>query len=200
MIVEAVVAALTPAKHAHFAPQAAGLERLLNDRRHVVQIERLVQIVIRAVLHRGNRILDRRERRHENHERIRRRLLDLAQERQPVTVRQPLIQQDQIDRRRQLFHRAGNSPGLEDGVAVLRSRSRSDQRTSSSSSTISKVACAMTQSLESVSNEWEHAPPIDHEEPRHDRHNGDHLHCDRAAAVQRPGLNLSPVKSFEAPR
>ena len=106
------------AQHPHFAAQAAGFERLLHDRRHVVEIERLVQIVIRAVLHRLDGILDGRERRHQDDQRVRRQLLDLPQDRETIAVGQPIVQQHEVDGRRRAVDRTGRGARFEDRVAV----------------------------------------------------------------------------------
>ena len=82
---------------AHFAPEVGRLERFLDEHHDLVEIERLVQIVIRAVLHRFDGVLDRGERGHQHHWRVRRDLLDSAQQRQAIAVRQPIVEQHEID-------------------------------------------------------------------------------------------------------
>ena len=61
--IEAVRLRLARAQRAHLAAQARRLERLLDEQRDLVEVERLVRVVIRAVLHRLDRRLDARVRR-----------------------------------------------------------------------------------------------------------------------------------------
>ena len=49
------------AQRPHFAPQLRRLERLLDEQRDLVEVERLVRVVIRAVLHRLDRDVDARD-------------------------------------------------------------------------------------------------------------------------------------------
>ena len=55
---------------AHLAPQPRGLERLLDEQRDLVEVERLVRVVIRALLHRLDRRVDARVRRQQDDERV----------------------------------------------------------------------------------------------------------------------------------
>ena len=69
--VEAIVTALAAPIGAHLAPQTARFERLLDRQGDIVKVERLVQIVICAVFHRFDGVLDRRECRHQDDRRVR---------------------------------------------------------------------------------------------------------------------------------
>ena len=60
--VEAEFAFLVAPQCAHFAAQLAGFQRLLDEQRHFIEMERLVDVVIRAELHRLDGALDRRAR------------------------------------------------------------------------------------------------------------------------------------------
>ena len=71
---------LAGAQHAELAPQACRLERLLDQPRHVVQVERLVGEVIRADLHRLDGRVDGGVSRQENDEDVGVVLLDLAED------------------------------------------------------------------------------------------------------------------------
>ena len=110
--VEAVFLALAAAQRPDLAAQLARLERLLDEQRDLVEIERLVDVVIRAELHRLDGVLDRRERRHQDDQRLRRLLLDPAQHAQAVAVGQLEVEQDEVDADRAL-ERLGGGPGLE---------------------------------------------------------------------------------------
>ena len=57
----------------HLAAQPRRLERLLDQQRDLVEVERLVRVVIRALLHRLDRGLDARVRRQQDDQRVRRR-------------------------------------------------------------------------------------------------------------------------------
>ena len=140
--VETELATLAGAIGAHLASQPARLERLLDDHRapHRDRMACSRSDTRRASWH------QRRSRssvpRHENHRRVRRLFLDPSEHGQAVAVRQPVVEQHQIGTGG-LFESGSCSPGLDDRVTFRRSRSRRDQRTSSSSSTMSSVALAM---------------------------------------------------------
>ena len=95
--VEAELLTLRAAQRPDFAAQLTRLERLLDEHGHLVEIERLVDVVIRAELHRLDGVLDRGERRHQDDQRLRRLLLDLAQHAQAIAVGQLEVEQDEID-------------------------------------------------------------------------------------------------------
>ena len=58
------------AQRLHLAPQPRRLERLLHHQRELVEVERLVGVVIRPLLHRLDGRLDRRERRQQDHRHV----------------------------------------------------------------------------------------------------------------------------------
>ena len=122
--VEAVLLPLAAAQRPHFAPQLAGLERLLDEQRHFVEVERLVDVVVRAELHRLDGVLDRREGGHQDDQRLGRLLLDSAQHGQAVAVGQLEVEQHQIDALATLLERLGGRRRLEDGVALVASAAR----------------------------------------------------------------------------
>ena len=55
-------------QRADLAAQPAGFERLLDEQRDLVEIERLVDVVVRAPLHRLDRVFDGREAGHQDDE------------------------------------------------------------------------------------------------------------------------------------
>ena len=61
---------LAGAQRAHFPAQPRRFERLLDEQRDFVEVERLVRVVIRAVLHRLDRGVDGRIRGQQDHERV----------------------------------------------------------------------------------------------------------------------------------
>jgi len=79
--IEAVGLGLRRPQLSNFAPQPRGLERLLDERRQRVEIERLVHEVVRAQLHRFDRGLDARIRGQQDHQQIGIDLPDLLQHR-----------------------------------------------------------------------------------------------------------------------
>ena len=95
--IEAVGLGLARAQRPHFAPQLRRLERLLDEQRDLVEVERLVRVVIRALLHRLDGGLDARVRGQQDDERVGIALLDPLEHRQAVAVRQPVVEQHQID-------------------------------------------------------------------------------------------------------
>jgi hypothetical protein len=84
----------------------------------VVDVEGLVDVVPGAQLDGRDRVLDRREAGHEDHEHVGILLLDRAQQRQPVAVGQLEVEQDQVDPVAQALARGGHAVRLEDGVAL----------------------------------------------------------------------------------
>ena len=95
--IEAVRLRLARAQRAHLAAQPRRLERLLDEQRDLVEVERLVRVVIRAVLHRLDGGVDARVRGQQDDQRVGVALLDLLEHRQAVAIRQLVIEQDEID-------------------------------------------------------------------------------------------------------
>ena len=118
--VEAVRLRLARAQRAHFAAQAGRFERLLDQQRDFIEVERLVRVVIGARLHRLDRHVDARERRQQNHERVGVRFFDLLQDRQSVRIRQTVIEQHEVDAFAMLLERFGGGLRLDDAIAFLR--------------------------------------------------------------------------------
>jgi hypothetical protein len=116
--VEPEVATLAAAQRHHFTAQRHGLERLLGEQQHLVEVERLVDVVERTELHRLDRVLDGRKRGHQDHRQIRRALFDLPQHRQAVAVRQLEVEKDQIDVVPRLVHGFFGGGGLDDVVPL----------------------------------------------------------------------------------
>ena len=106
-------------QRADLAAKVTGLERLLDEHHHLVEVERLVDVVVRTALHRLDGVLDGRERGHEDDERLRRPLLDAFEHAQPVVVRQLEVEQNQIDAGRGLLDGSGGGVGFENVVALL---------------------------------------------------------------------------------
>ena len=130
-------------QRADLAAQTAGLERLLDEQHHFVEIERLVDVVVRAELHRLDGVLDRRKRGHQDDQRLGRLLLDALQHRQPVAVRQLEVEQNEVDACAAHLNGFCGGVRFEDLVPSCSRRSLSDQRSSDSSSTISTVAAGI---------------------------------------------------------
>ena len=118
--IEAVGLGLCRAKRAHFPAQPRRFERLLDQQRDLVEVERLVRVVIRAGLHRLDRHVDARKCRQQNHQRIGIGFLDLPQHRQAVGVGQPVVEQHQVDPFVMLLERFGGRLRLDHAVAFLR--------------------------------------------------------------------------------
>ena len=95
--VEAVVAPLAAAERHHLAAQRQRFERLLSQHHDVVEIERLVDVVEGAELHRLDGVLDGRERRHQDDRHVGAALLHAPQDRQSVAVGQLEVEKDEID-------------------------------------------------------------------------------------------------------
>ena len=94
----------------HLAPEPRRLERALDRRGDLVEIERLVREVIGAELHGLDGGLDAGVRRQQNHQDVLVELLDLPQDGDAVGVGQPIVEQDEIDALGQLLH--GGAPGV----------------------------------------------------------------------------------------
>ena len=118
--IDAVRLRLARAQRAHFAAQPRRFERLLHEQRDFVEVERLVRVVIRAVLHRLDRRVDGRIRGQQNDERVGVRFLDLLEHRQAVAVRQLVIEQDEIDAFGVTLDRRPRRVGLDDAIAFAR--------------------------------------------------------------------------------
>ena len=104
----------------HLAPQAARFERVVDEHGKFVHVERFVDVVEGAELHRFDGILDRRVGGHQDDRRVRVQLFHLLEDCQSVRVRQSVIQQDQVDGVARLFQGAGRRAGLQDGQAFVR--------------------------------------------------------------------------------
>jgi hypothetical protein len=100
------------------AAKARRFERPLDGRHHLVEVERLVGKVVRPKLHRLDRRFDARIGGEENDERVLVELLDFAQHRNTVGVRQFVIEQDEVNTFSKLLERRGPGCGLEDPVAL----------------------------------------------------------------------------------
>ena len=108
------------AQRAHFAPQPRRFERLLDEQRDLVEVERLVGVVIRAVLHRLDGRLDARVRGQQDDQRVGVALLDLLEDRQAVAVRQLVVEQHEVDAFGVALERRRGGVGLDDAIAFLR--------------------------------------------------------------------------------
>ena len=118
--VEAVRLRLAGSQDPHLAAQARRLERLFDEQRDLVEVEGLVRIVIGAGLHRLDRDIDAGKCGEENDERVRVRLLHFFQNGEPVGVRQPVIEQDEVDAFAVLLQRFGGGLRLEHAIAFVR--------------------------------------------------------------------------------
>jgi len=116
--VEAELASGGRAQRFDLTAQPAGLERLLDEQRHLVDVERLVDVVEGTELERLDRVVDGRIRGHQDHERVRVQLLHTFQNRQTVGVGQAEIQEDEIDLLASLFEGGGRGRALEHLVSV----------------------------------------------------------------------------------
>ena len=101
-----------------FPAEPGGLERALDHRGNLVQIERLVGEVIGPELHRLDRGFDAGIRGQEDHQRVLIQFLDLAEDRDPVGVGQPIVEQDQIDAFGEPLHGRLTGVGLEHVVSL----------------------------------------------------------------------------------
>ena len=84
-------------KRPDLTAKTAGLERLLDEQYHFIEIERLVDVVVGTAFHRLDGVFNRRKRRHENDESLRRLLLDALQHCQSVAIRKLQIQENKVD-------------------------------------------------------------------------------------------------------
>ena len=83
-------------ERAHFTPKLRGFERLFDEQHDLVDVERLVRIVIRALPHRLDRRIDVRKGGQHDYQRVGIVFFDLFEDCQTVRVRQPVIEQDQV--------------------------------------------------------------------------------------------------------
>ena len=102
----------------HLSPQPGRLQRALDRRRHVVEVERLVGEVVRAELHRFDRGLDRGVRREQNHQDVGIELLHLSQNRDAVGVWKAVIEQHEVHAFGEFFERGASGIGFEQIVSV----------------------------------------------------------------------------------
>ena len=110
----------------HFAAQPRGFEGLLNEQRNLIEVEGLVRVVIRALLHHLDCGVDARVRRQQDHQRVRIVLLDLLQQCQAVGVGQLEVEQDEIDGLFQALQRF--APRRRFGDAIMLGRQPLDER------------------------------------------------------------------------
>ncbi len=94
----------------HLAPKSGRLQRAFDGRADLVEVERLVGEVVRAELHRLDGGLDARVRGQQNHQDVLVELLDLAKDADAVSVRQAVVEEDQVDAFGELFQ--GGLPGV----------------------------------------------------------------------------------------
>ena len=118
--IEAVGLRLRRAKRPHFPAQTRRLERLFDQQRNLVEVERLVRVVVRARLHRFDGHVDARKRRQQNDQRLGIGFLHLLQHRQPVRVGQAVVEQDQVDSFAMLLERLGGGLRLDHAIPFLR--------------------------------------------------------------------------------
>ena len=88
---------LTRPQRPNLAAQPRRLQRLLHEECDLVQVKRLVRKMVCAVLHRLDGGVDTGVRRQQHDEGFGVALLDAFEHRQPVIVRQSVIEQDQVD-------------------------------------------------------------------------------------------------------
>ena len=117
--IDAVRLRLAGAQRPHLAPQLRRLERLRDQERDLVDVERLVGVVIGAVLHRLDGVVDARIGRQQNDQRVRIVLLDLLQDGEPVRVGQAEIEQHEIHAFPVAFDRLGGGLRLENAIPFL---------------------------------------------------------------------------------
>ena len=139
--------ALARAERPDLSPQLTGFERLLDEQRHFIEVERLVDVMECAELHRLDGVLDRRESGHEDHQRLGGLFLDAAQQGDAIVIGQAEIEQHEIDVGCELRHGFRAGARFEQVVVSLLSRSRSDHRRSASSSTMRMVAVDTSSSI-----------------------------------------------------
>ena len=117
--VEPILTALRRAQRPDLAPETARLESLVDEQHDFVEVEGLVDVVVRTTLHRLDGVLDGGKRGHEDHRRFWRSLFDVLQNAETIPVRQLEIKQHQIDVFRGVLNGSGRSLGLEDVVSLL---------------------------------------------------------------------------------
>ncbi len=117
--VEAVRLRLGAPQRAHFAAQPRRLERLLDKERDLVEVERLVGVVIRALLHRLDGRLDARVGRQQDDEGVGVGALHPPQDVEAIAVRQLVVEQDEVHALTKAFERFGGGCGFEDTIAVI---------------------------------------------------------------------------------
>ncbi len=101
------------------AAQLARFERLLDEQRHLVQIEGFVDVVIGTELHRLDCVLHGREGRHQDDERLGRGLLDSTEHGQTVAIGQPEVEQHEVESWPHLLEGFSDGTRLENAVAFL---------------------------------------------------------------------------------
>ena len=117
--VEAVGLRLARAQRADLAAQLRRFERLGHQQRDLVHVERLVGVMVGAVLHRLDGVVDARIRGQQDDERVRVGLLDLLEDREAVGVRKAEVEQDEVHAFPMTFDRLPGGLGLEDAVPFL---------------------------------------------------------------------------------
>ena len=117
--VEAVRLRLAGAQRPHLAPQLRRLERLGDEERDFVHVERLVRVVVGAVLHRFDGVVDARIRGQQNDQRVGVVFLDLLQHGQAVGIGQAEVEEDEIDALLVSLDRLGGGFRLEHAVTFL---------------------------------------------------------------------------------
>ena len=110
---------LLGAQRAHFAAQVRSLQPFLDDLHHLIEIERLVGVVKRPLLHRLDDRFDAGVGRQHDHHGVGIGFLDLLQHAQPVTVGQGVIEQHEIGAFAMTLHGFTAGCGLERAIALL---------------------------------------------------------------------------------
>jgi len=117
--VEPPLLRLTHPQGPDLAAQPRGLQGFLHDEHQLVEVERLVRVVVGALLHDLHGGFDVRVRRQEDDEGVGIMLLDLLQQAQTVGIGQLEVEQDEIDGVSQGLVRRAAAVGLEHAVALL---------------------------------------------------------------------------------
>ncbi|MGC4084335.1 MAG: hypothetical protein QM736_20045 [Vicinamibacterales bacterium] len=117
---EAVGLCLIGPEGLDLAPETGGLERLVDHQSDLVEIERLVGVVIRAVLHRLDGRLDAGEGGQQDDQHVRVALFQLLENLEAVAVRQFVVEEDQVHPFLTAGNRGRGRIGLDDSVALLR--------------------------------------------------------------------------------
>ena len=94
--VEGVAGRLLRLQALHLAAEAGRLERLPDEEKKLVEVDRLVEVVPGPPLHRLDGVLDGREGRDQDDERLRVPVADLPQHLEAVEVGEPEVEQDEI--------------------------------------------------------------------------------------------------------